>query len=353
MKKGLALLLALILALSLVSCGNSNETPAQSTSAGAEAVESTDTSVEENDSEGLFTLHLGVMTGNQDQWYAVVGDELGIFEQHGIKLDIAEFAAGINTIDAVITEQEDIGFVADYACINRLGNTQDTSNLKIISRLSTYSVDYFYVNPDKIQSLEDLAGKTIITLPGTVWDYKTAAVLDAAKIAKEDQVIVGTDSAQSGVALLISGEGDAMWASGTNGQKLEEAGFVPLVDMEDLGLHTDSYYLTSETFLTEHKDVVEEYLAAAQETADWIYANQDEAAKIIEKRTGNLADQFLTDLSNIHIGISFPQETYDHLVDVKDWAVGNGNFEDFDLKSFMDLSALQEAVPDAEIAELN
>lgn len=353
MKKGLALLLALVMALSLVSCGGSAESPAETASTDKEVVGETDTSAAESSSDELYTLHLGIMTGNQDQWYAVVGDELGIFEEHGIQLDIAEFAAGINTIDAVITEQEDIGFVADYACINRLGNTQDTSNLKIISRLSTYSVDYFYVNPEKIQSLEDLAGKTVITLPGTVWDYKTAAVMEAAGLAEEDQVIVGTDSAQSGVALLISGEGDAMWASGTNGQKLEEAGFVPLVNMEDLGLHTDSYYLTSETFLTEHKDVVEEFLAAAQETADWIYANEDEAAEIIEKRTGNLAEQFLTDLSNIHIAISFPQETYEHLVDVKDWAVSNGNFEDFDLKGFIDLSALQEAVPDAEIAELN
>ncbi|MCD8356963.1 MAG: ABC transporter substrate-binding protein [Clostridia bacterium] len=338
-KRLLTAILAGITALTLTACGNSTSTGNASSGSGDAAA-----------SDELTTVRYAVMTNNQSQWYAVIGDETGIFADHGIEVKITEFAAGINTVDAIVTEQADIGILADYAAVNRIGNTQDNSNLRIFSRIATNAdqgATSLYVNPDKVKSLEDLAGQGFATQPGTVWDYWVAKTYEKANIPEDQQVILNCDSGAAAVAVLTSGEGVAFWCSGTNAQKLEEAGFEPLITLDDLGLHTEQYNITSTSFLEEHQDIVEEFLLAQQEIAEWINANPEEAAQIIEEKTGNPADQFIADFNAITLTIDFTQDTLDHLNGIKDWAVGNGSYADYDILNYVDLSALEEVSPDS------
>ncbi|MCD8356962.1 MAG: ABC transporter substrate-binding protein [Clostridia bacterium] len=338
-KRLLAAILAGVTALTLTACGNSASTGNASSGSG-----NTDTS------ENLTTVRYAIMTNNQSQWYAVIGDETGIFADHGIQLEITEFAAGINTVDAIVTEQADIGVLADYAAVNRIGNTQDNSNLRIISRIATNAgqgATSLYVDPNKIHSLEDLAGQGFATQPGTVVDYWIAKTYEEANIPEDQQVILNCDSFASAVTVLTSGEGAAFWCSGVNAQKLEEAGFEALITLDDLDLHTDQYNITSTTFLEEHEDVVEEFLLAQQEVSEWIANHKEEAAQIIEERTGNPAEQVLAEYDALTLTIDFPQETVDHFNSIKEWAVENGTFADYDVLDYTDLSALKGAIPDA------
>ena len=84
----------------------------------------------------LVVLRDAVMTGQLDQYATEIGLWQGIFEEHGIDLQTTEFVAGINTIDAVVTGTADIGMMADYAAVNRLGNTLKENDLQIFSELS-------------------------------------------------------------------------------------------------------------------------------------------------------------------------------------------------------------------------
>ena len=77
----------------------------------------------------LVTVRDAVMTGQLDQYATEIGLWQGIFEKYGIDLQTTEFVAGINTIDAVVNGTADIGMMADYAAVNRLGNTLDATNL--------------------------------------------------------------------------------------------------------------------------------------------------------------------------------------------------------------------------------
>lgn len=337
-KRILTLLLTLTIGVGLIACGSNDS-------------DKTEDSASESDaSTELTTVRAAIMTNGAMHWISVIGDESGIFENHGIKLEISEFAAGINTVDAIVTEQADIGNLADYAAVNRFGNTQD-KNLRIISRISTGTGGALYVDGSKIQSLEDLAGEPFATQVGTVWDYWNAKAYEAGGVAKEDQNIVSVDSGASAVTLMTTGEATAFWASGTNAAKLEEAGLDVLTTLEDLGLTVDAYYIVSTSFLENNPKVVEEYLKASQETIDWIYDNKEQAAEIIEKRLGTTQEQFLSDLEATELIIDYPQTTQKHLTDIKDWAVGNGSFSDYDLSEFTDLSALKNALPDADIMD--
>mgnify|MGYP000793795933 FL=1 len=110
-KRWISFLVILGLTAGLAGCGTQS-----SQAAGDTKKEDTQTAGDAKTQE-VQTVRLGVMTGNSDHWVAEVGTEQGIFEKYGIELKVTEFAAGINTIDAIVTDQVDIGNLADYACL--------------------------------------------------------------------------------------------------------------------------------------------------------------------------------------------------------------------------------------------
>lgn len=338
MKKVFAWIMALALTFSLAACGNSSDSSSSggATEGGDEAQE-------------LTKVRIAIMTGGSSHWYAVLGNESGIFKKHGIDVEITEFAAGINTVDAVVTGQADFGNLADYACANRLGNTQDSTNLVIVDRMSTSegtNEGGLYVSDD-IKTVEDLAGKGFAAQAGTVWDYWVAKTYEYAGISEADQNVLNVDSAASAVALMISGEASAFWANGTNAAKLEEAGFSKILTLDDLGLYTDAYYISTTDYIQENPEIVEEFLKAQKETADWIYANEDEAAEIFERVAGTTQEQFHVDVASTRLVTDFTQETLEHLNGIKDWAVENGSYEDFNILDYTDFTALKAVYPDS------
>lgn len=326
------------LAVGLAGCGASSQTngSVQNESAKNESTQTT------GDTKEVQTIRLGVMTGNSDHWVAEVGTEKGIFEKYGIELQVTEFAAGINTVDAIVTDQVDIGNLADYAAINRLGNTQDNTDLRMIANFESSSTGKLYVNPKEVTELSDISGKGLVTLAGTVWDYWNAKTFEQAGITEDQQVLVNVDSAQAALGVMTTGEGVAFWASGTNAKKLEEAGMEPLIAMDDLGLRTDSYFITTEKYIDENEELLTNYLKAFQETQDWVLENQEEAAEIVEEKTGIPKDQFLENLKQEKLLMGFTQDTIDHLNGIKDWALNAGRFEkDFDVNDFIDTTPLK------------
>lgn len=324
-KKLLALFMILGLVAGMAGCGAKEQQDSQASE------------------DGLQTVRLGVMTGNADHWLSVIGKEEGIFDKYGIQLEVTEFAAGINTVDAIVTDQVDIGMLADYAAVNRLGNTKDSTNFRLIANFDSSSVSQLYVNPKKVTKLEDLSGQGVVTLPGTVWDYWDAKTFEQADIGKDEQKLINVDSAQAALGVMTSGEAVAFWASGTNAKKLEEAGMEPLVDMETLGLRTDSYFVTTDEYLNKNEETAVNYLKAVKETEEWTLENPEEAAEIVEKNTSIPQQQFLDNLKAVSLTMDFSDDTIQHLNSIKDWALGAGSFEqDFDINDYIDKTPLQK-----------
>ncbi len=299
------------------------------------------------ETEELQELRIGVMTSGLDHWIAEIGIATGIYEAHGLDVEYTEFAAGVNTVDAIVTGQVDIGLLADYAAVNRIGNTQDNTDLRIIAHFARAAMNELYVNPEVITELSDLAGAGFLSLPGTVWDYWTAKTYEYAGIAEEDQNIINVDSQQTAVGALTTGEGDAFWASGTTAEKLAEAGLEPIFSLNDLGVWTDQYFITYEGYLEEHADTVQAFYEAVKEIEDWMTGNQEEAAQILEDNISYPSEQFLQNFPEYELSVSFKSDTLEHLNDIKEWAIESGLFEkDYDFDDFVDTSILQEVYPD-------
>ncbi len=328
-KKLISLLLVLGIAAGVAGCGTDKE------------------ATKETSAKTIEKIRLGVFTGGIDHYLAVVGVEEGIFEKHGIQLEMTEFAAGINTVDAVVTGQADIGMVADYALVNRIGNTQEESDIRVLARLTSAKNYSLYVNPEEITKLEDLSGKGLVTLPGTILDYFNAVAYEAGNIDKKDQEIVNVDSGQAALGVLSNGEGAAFWTTGTSAKKLEEIGMKPLLTMEDLSLTVDAYYVASDTYQKEERQKVEKFLAAIKETQEWVQENSTDAAEIIEDKANIPQDQVIENLEDSKLLLDFKEDSVEHLNKIKKWAVENDRFKkDYEIKEFVDAAALKELFPE-------
>lgn len=342
-KKLLSLLLILGITVSAAGCGNTNNTG----SVNVKAAESQTTEKEVSGSEELQTVRLGVFTGGVDQYLAVVGKEKGIFEKHGIQLEITEFAAGINTIDAIVTGQEDIGMIADFAGVNRIGNTKENFNVRILGRYVTAKSWNLYVNPEEVTKVEDLAGKGFATNPGTILDYYTALTYEKAGIDEKDRVILNVDSGQTALSVLSSGEAVAYWTTGATAKKLQEMGMKRLLTMDDLGTSVDSYYVSSDSFISENEETIEKFLSAIKETEEWVLDNTTEATEIVENQIGVPQEQAIENIEAANLVLDFKQDSIDHLNEIKEWAVGAGLFaEDYEIKDFVNTTALEKVFPE-------
>ena len=303
-------IILLISILMLTGCS-----PAEGSSDTAKSNESSDNTQDEA-SDDLIKVRYGVMTGNIDHHIAAVAQEQGFYKDHGLDVEVTEYAAGINTIDAIITGQLDIGFVADYAGVNRIGNTSKDTDLRFFGQFASSAQTKLYVNPETISDLSDIKGKNIISLPGTVWDYWNGLTLEKAGITEFDVTPVPVDSAQSAIAVATSGDGDCFWASGENARQLEAIGWKPIMAQEDLDAVTYQFFMASQAYLLANEDTVAAFLSATQDAIDYVLNNTDDAAEIVNAKNGLDQEVFKNILNGYTLGIGFSQEGYDDLASI-------------------------------------
>lgn len=332
----------LILSFALTGCG----TGADNT--GTASGDSDTAAASNSDESGeLTTVRLGVMTGNIDSWYATIGQQTGIYEEYGLNVEITEFAAGINTVDAITTDQIDVGFTADFAGINRLGNTAEQTNLRYFASIYASSESVFYVNPEKISDISDLKGKNIITLLGTVWEYMNARTVEKAGYTSNDISYQAVDSSQNALAVAKAGDGDAFWASGEAASRLAEYGWTPLLEMEDVGIKTYALYMATENYLEENEDTVVQFLKATQAAIDYIVENEDEAADIIYEATGLEQSVFKKEVEARDTELDVNQDVYNDLAEVAEWTYANGFYDTaININDFINTDALAKAFPE-------
>lgn len=337
-KKIVSILAASALSFSLLTaCGNSGD-------------KNTPATVKGENGEELQTLRLAVMTGNLDHYASYVGVEQGIFEKYGINLEITEYAFGINTIDAIVNGNADVGDMADYAAVNRLGTTLHDTNLVIFSELNGGGVrdGGLYVAPEFADDLSKLDGsKGFVTQIGTVNEYLNSEAIAYLGFDESKQNIINTDSAQSALALAQSGDASATISSGSNAKYLEDAGWVLGVTAEELQQDIGAYYFTSDSFLDKNTELLANYLKAISESYDYVDEHMDESAKFLEGKIGVKAEDFELQWKVQGFTTGFSEEAAQHLEKIQQWAFEHGKYdESYNVRDFIDTRAAEIAFPD-------
>lgn len=328
--------------------GATASTTAASTEAGAA---SGTTEAAETTTGTLQPLRVAVMTGQLDHYATAIGKWQGIFEEHGIDLEVTEFVYGINTIDAVVNDLADVGNMADYATVNRLGNTLGATNLKIFSQLSgggTAQSGGLYVAPQYADDLDALDGSEgFMYSAGTVTYYYASQCIDYLGLDESKQNLINTDSSQTRLALIEKGDASAYYASGSEANYIEDAGWQLVATSEDIGITTGSYFLATDEFIAENKDLLAEFLLAVDESTTYINEHLDESAEYLETELGIKAEDFKANWVNYTFEPGFPEEAAVHLEDIEQWAYAHGSFDtDYSIRDFIDTEVVEIAFPD-------
>lgn len=303
------------------------------------------------DGKELQTLRVALMTGQPDQYAVYIGTEQGIFEKYGIYLETTEHVAGINTMDAVQNGTADTGLLADFAAVNRLGNTLENTNLVSFSELSvsTPSTGGLYVAPKYAADLSKLDGSEgFITNIGTVSEYYNWQAITYIGLDPEKQNTVNTDSNQTSLALAQNGDASAVVvSSGADGNYYEDVGWKLVAKSDDIGIKIGSYLFTTKEFLAENTDLLANYLKALNESIEYISENLDNVAPKIENKFGIKADDFKLRWQANTFRIGFTEEGAQQLDNLNKWALDQGKYpKAYNVRDFIDTSAAEKAVPD-------
>lgn len=334
-----------LITVSASACANASATAAtDGTSA------STAAATANEETKQLRTIRVGHMTGLPNQYADYIGTQQGIYEKYGIKLETSEYAAGINTVDAIATGTADIGLLADFAAVNRIGNTLDATNLVIFTELalSEFNVGGLYVAPKYADDLKSLDGSEgWITQIGTVWEYYNWQSQTYIGIDPDKQKIVQTDSKQTSLALAAQGNASAIIAHGADAKRFEAQGWVLAATSKEIGVKTGTFLVTTREFLEQNNDLVADYLKALNESIDYVTANVESSAESAEAKFGIAKDDFIVTWQSFNFGLGFSEAGAEHLEKVGAWAFEHGRFpKEYDIRKFIDTSAAEKAIPD-------
>lgn len=331
--KAFAAILSWTFLLSMTGCGSQAEAPADGAAEGE-----------------LDVINEAVMTGGFDYYTTAIGKWQGIFEKYGIDLQITEYVSGIRTIDAIVNDTSSIGMMANYAAVNRIGNTLHDTNLVLISEMGGANWDGgLYVAPQYADNLEALDGSEgFVTSIGTSSDYYVWKFMEYLGLDPDKQNWVNTDSDATALAVVQRGDASAYFTSGAQAERVEEYGWVLAVPLRELtDLARGHYFITTEEYYEENQELLVRWMKAVQESFNYIHEHLEECGDYLEAAYSVDKKVFEDEWNSMVSKLGFSQEGAQALIDMEEWCYDNGRFEeDYDITQFIRPEVALEAVPE-------
>ena len=333
---------AMIAALALTGCGGDDAAKDS-----GDAASGTEAQAKGESSGDLTTVRYATMTGTTTQWYGIIGQEKGIWEKYGLNVEVTEFASGIETVNALTTDQADIGFVTDFAGLNRFGNAEGNLDLKFFEEQCTTASYQLMANPETVTKVEDLKGKKMLVNKGTFLEYLDAVSLQQAGLSKDDITEVPVEAGADALAAAQSGQAEAMWTAGDAMRRLGDLGWKSIKTQADIGVNTYVFHVASEKYLKDNAETVQNFIKGYEEINQYVRANMDEAAEIITKKYGVERQLFDNTINASIIVPELTKESVDALKAIDAWAVENGFYKsNLNIMDYINTDALKAVYPD-------
>ncbi len=342
---GVILLIMSLTAGAFTGCSDKADTKAtKSQAASADSGTTADTAASTWDSEP-FKINIAVDSGTfaYPFW---VAENKGILKKYNIEAKFQTYAYGIDTINAVQLDQADLGEAMDFAAVSRLGGASELQFISFIAG-NKLSGSKLYVLDDSVQKVVDLAGKSVVVQKGTVNEYIWAQTYAQYGIDPASVNPLYISSTAEGLALVKSGEADAIWAGGDTSAQIEELGGRSLGDYSLIGFAPQGFLMLKKSYLEKNEEGIERLLQALKEAADAINSDQHEAAEIVRDNFNIPLENIEKVLKDTVFDIRFSQEDFNQLDSVTKWSIENELIKyDFSVKDYIYLNPLQAVFPD-------
>jgi NitT/TauT family transport system substrate-binding protein len=219
--------------------------------------------------------------GLWDTGVSELGRRAGIFQKHGLDLEILFTSGGAESQQAVIAGSMDIA--AGVGVSGAVGAYSKGAPLRAIGSEMIGSPDlYWYVAPNSpIKTVADIKGKTVgFSVTGS---SSHAALLEFARQHRLDVKPVSTGAMPGTLTQTMTGQIDVGWASAPFGIDALEEGKIRLIargfDVDALRDRTTRVNVTNLDMLEKRKSALQRYMQAYRETVDWMYSDDPEVLR--------------------------------------------------------------------------
>ncbi|RJS61761.1 ABC transporter substrate-binding protein [Bacillus sp. PK3_68] len=294
-------------------------------------------------------IRIGIDTAAGGSLQIRAANTKGYFKNHHIDPQLSNFAYGIDTINALLTEQTDTGLAADYALLNSLNR----GDLVVISSLT-------HSTPETIKQSEILAvkginepsqlkGKKIGVAKGTVSEYHWAKYFEHLGIKEDEIRYVPFTTPDEALVGVKKGDIDAVLASGALLEKFKSIdGVRKIDDLSSINISVSSYLVANRKFVEDNHQAIVNLLKAIKEGIAYVKENPDGTAEIAYKELKVKKEDTLRDLERSNYTLEFKQEDVDHLSNMKQWLLDKDLLKkDYNLQDKLVLEPLREAFPES------
>jgi NitT/TauT family transport system substrate-binding protein len=340
---------SVLLSMSLIvsvftGCGNNANTSASATSSVTASVSETKAASSAGNSEP-FKINIAVDSGTFAYPFWVAKNK-GILEKYNIDATFQTYAYGIDTLNALQLDQADVGEGMDFAAVSRLGGASELQFVSFIAG-NKLTGSKLYALDDSIKKVEDLAGKSVVVQKGTVNEYVWAQTFEKYGIDPKSVNPLYISSTAEGLALVKSGDADAIWAGGDISSQIVELGGKSLGDYNLIGFAPQGFLILKKSYLEKNDEGIQRLLKALKEAVAAINADPKEAAEIVKDNFKIPVENIAKALGDIVFDIRLSQEDVNQLDSVTKWSIKNKLIKyDFNVKDYIYLKPLQAVFPD-------
>ena len=221
-------------------------------------------------------LKLGVpQRGNWDTSIPDIGQKAGIFAKHGVKLEMLYTAGAGETMQGVISGSLDIGLATGTSGI--MAAFSKGAPVRPFSSSMTGADDIFWYVPanSPIKTLKDAAGKTMAySSNGSSSNLGALALI---RQSGTDIKAVAAGAAPATFTQVMSGQIDIGWSAPPYVVEDVKSGRVRMIaresDLEAFRNQTVRMNFAHVDVLTKKADQIKRFLAAYDETIEWMYSD--------------------------------------------------------------------------------
>ncbi len=223
---------------------------------------------------------LKIASPQRGSWEGAVpelGRQQGIFQKHGLELDILYTSGGGETLQTVISGAVDIGLSAGTLSV--LGAFAKGAPLRIIGASSTGSRELFwYVLADSpVQTMRDAGERSIAySTGGSSTQITVLRFIDAYHLAARP---VATGDVSSTITQVMSRQVDIGWSVAPFQLKALGEGTIRMIaragDLPAIRNQTIRVQIANAAVLAQGQDAIGRFEAAYRETLDWMYSDPE------------------------------------------------------------------------------